>query len=232
MSETVTIDPQFTGPPDSGNGGYVCGLLASRIEGASEVSLRQPPPIGKPLELRVTDQGIALFDADALVAEAKPTELSLEVPHPPTLDQARAAAENYPGFQTHAFPTCFVCGPEREEGDGLRVFTGPVNGANLVAGPWTPHASLAGPAGTVALEFCWAAMDCPGAWAFLEPGIVVLLGTMAARIEKTIHPGEKCIVIGWSIGSERRKRFAGTAIFNEAGELAACSSQTWIEIDR
>ena len=232
MNETFTITPQFTGPPDSGNGGYVCGILGSRLDGPAQVSLRRPPPINTPLELRTYNGGIALFDVEALVAEAKPAEFELDIPSMPSLDKVHAAKENYAGFQTHAFPTCFVCGPDREEGDGLRVFTGPVKDANLVAAPWTPHASLAGPEGTVAPEFCWAAMDCPGAWAFLEPGIVVLLGTMTAQIEKTIHPCENCIVLGWSIGSERRKRFAGTAIFNEAGELAASSSQTWIEVSR
>lgn len=232
MNETIVIEPRFTGPPESGNGGYVCGLLGSRFDGPAEVSLRRPPPIDTPLEVRPNGGGIALFDDEALVAEAKPSAFTLDVPPRPSLAQARAATEQFAGFRAHPFPTCFVCGTEREEGDGLRVFAGPVDGDTLVAAPWTPHASLAGPGGIVAPEFCWAAMDCPGAWAFLEPGMVLLLGTMAAHVEKTIHSGEHCIVMGWPTGSERRKRFAGTAIFNEAGELAAHSSQTWIEIER
>ena len=71
MNETVVIDPRFTGPPDSGNGGYVCGVLGSRLDGPAEVSLRRPPPIATPLGVRATGDGIALYDGDALVAEAK-----------------------------------------------------------------------------------------------------------------------------------------------------------------
>ena len=39
-------------------------------------------------------------------------------------DEAVAASATYPGFSAHPFPTCFVCGPERAEGDGLRLFPG------------------------------------------------------------------------------------------------------------
>lgn len=33
-TQSVTIAPRFNGPPGSGNGGYVCGLMAERIGGA------------------------------------------------------------------------------------------------------------------------------------------------------------------------------------------------------
>ena len=41
---TMTIPRRFCGPPNSGNGGYVCGTLARCIPGAAEVTLRAPPP--------------------------------------------------------------------------------------------------------------------------------------------------------------------------------------------
>ena len=37
------------------------------------------------------------------------------------------------GLHDHRYPTCFVCGPERAQGDGLRIFTGPVEDKSLVA---------------------------------------------------------------------------------------------------
>ena len=40
--ETITIARRFRGPPNSGNGGYVCGMLARHIAGAAEVMLRAP----------------------------------------------------------------------------------------------------------------------------------------------------------------------------------------------
>ena len=40
--ETMTIPRRFRGPPNSGNGGYVCGMLARHITGAAEVTPRAP----------------------------------------------------------------------------------------------------------------------------------------------------------------------------------------------
>ena len=42
---SVVIEKRFCGPPNSGNGGYVCGLLAAHIEADAEVTLLAPPPL-------------------------------------------------------------------------------------------------------------------------------------------------------------------------------------------
>ena len=47
---TMTIPRRFRGPPNSGNGGYVCGMLARNIAGAAEVTLRAPPPLETALD--------------------------------------------------------------------------------------------------------------------------------------------------------------------------------------
>ena len=68
QSETVTIPGRFNGPANSGNGGYVCGLLAAHMDGASEVSLRAPPPLEVPLRL-TRETGLAqLHDGQMLLA--------------------------------------------------------------------------------------------------------------------------------------------------------------------
>jgi hypothetical protein len=95
-------------------------------------------------------------------------ELRLDIPDPPTFEEAKSAAERYPGFETHPFPTCFGCGHERTEGDGLRIFSGPVNGSDVMAAPWFPDPSLAGETGRVRTEFLWAALDCPAGWAVVN----------------------------------------------------------------
>ena len=44
---------RFNGPPDSAQGGYACGLVAERIDSpGAAVSLRAPPPLERPLEVR------------------------------------------------------------------------------------------------------------------------------------------------------------------------------------
>ena len=45
MNQQVIIDPRFRGPPESANGGYVCGIVAGLIGETAEVTLRRPPPI-------------------------------------------------------------------------------------------------------------------------------------------------------------------------------------------
>ena len=61
---------------------------------------------------------------------------------------ATAASRIYEGFSNHAFPRCFVCGPDRDEGEGLRIFPGLLEGG-AVAAPWVPHRAFADEGGVV-----------------------------------------------------------------------------------
>lgn len=227
----VVIDRRYCGPPDSGNGGYVCGLTAGILGGPAEVTLRRPPPIGRPLRVRGgPERAVALHDQDEVVAEGIPAHPEAQLPDPVTQEEAIEAAGRYPGFSLHPFPTCFVCGPQRAEGDGLRIFTGPVTGLGLVAAPWTPDETLTGADGLVRQEFVWAALDCPGAFANGFPEISMVLGRLSAKVVRPVKPGESCVVLGWSEGSESRKHFAGTAIFGDDGRLLALARATWISL--
>lgn len=57
--EAVTISRRFCGPPNSGNGGYVCGRIARHIPGAATVRLLSPPPLET--ELRIIGVGRATW---------------------------------------------------------------------------------------------------------------------------------------------------------------------------
>lgn len=220
---TIVIPHRFRGPSDSGNGGYVCGLLAAFVEAdAVEVTLRQPPPLDRQL-VAVQEQGRArLFDGELLVAEAVAADLDLEEPAAVSWAEAVSASAGYVGFQQHAFPECFVCGPARESGDGLRVFAGPVAGTEgVVAAPWVAR--------EVAREIVWAAIDCPGAFAVgVSARGETVLGRMTARVVTLPAEGERCVSIGWPLGEDGRKLYAGTALFSEAGDVLALARQTWI----
>jgi hypothetical protein len=218
--EPLTIDGRFNGPKGSANGGYTCGLIAGRLGETAEVTLRRPPPLDRPLSVAREGERLLVRDGDSLVAEAAPARLELDVPDPPTYEEARRASGGYPGFEEHAFPTCFVCGPEREPGDGLRIFAGPL-GNGRVASPWTPA--------EVAPEIVWAALDCPGAIAvgFPDRG-ETLLGRFSVEIAELPRVGERCVVTGWPLGEEGRKLFAGTALHGEDGRPLATARATWI----
>jgi hypothetical protein len=230
MTTTVTIATRFCGPPHSGNGGYCAGLVAAAVAGAAEVTLRRPPPLDSALRLERGD-GAVLYAGDEVVAEARPTGLALDVPAAPSFETAKAMSRRFPGFADHPFPGCFVCGPARASGDGLRIFPGHARTGELVAAPWIPDHSLAGADGRVRPEFLWAALDCPGYFAGADPGVAALLGWMAAEVEPVIVPGERCVVAAWPVARSGRKLLACTVLYDGSGTPRGRSAQTWITID-
>jgi hypothetical protein len=233
MRKEIVINKTFCGPTESGQGGYVSGLLGGFIEGSSEVTLRVPPPLNQTLEIDMSDKDlIKLLNGDTIVAQAIPSKVEFNIPKPPTYEEAIAASESYIGFKQHAFPKCFVCGPERLEGDGLRIFPGQISGKDLVAAPWIPYKSLADENGNVKNEFIWAALDCAGGFAAIISKLrLIVLGKLAVSIEHDIQINKKYIVIGWPIMIEGRKLLAGTAIFTESGKLCAKAKATWIDLN-
>jgi hypothetical protein len=237
VPESIVIDPHFRGPPDSGNGGYTCGLLAQSIEGPAVVTLRAPPPLRVPLAVVAEGDGARLLDGDTLVAEAKPS-----APDPPgepprfvLLDEARAAAEgSFFRSESHPFPSCFVCGPQRAEGDGLRIFAGPLG--DMFAAPWTPDLSLAREDGRLPPEIVWSALDCPtSAPGMNEPGpdgrvLPIVLARLAADLREPVVAGDDHVITSWEIGHDGRKREAGAALYDAGGRLLASARALWIEL--
>jgi hypothetical protein len=219
--EQITIEGRFNGPEGSANGGYTSGLVAELLGGGAEVTLRAPPPLDRPLDVERDEGRVRVLDGARIVAEAVPAEIELELPEPPSYEEAEEASSRYPGFEEHAFPTCFVCGPAREPGDGLRIFAGPL-GDGRVASPWVPT--------EVEAKLVWAALDCPGAIAVGFPDRrETLLGRFAVRIDELPEAGERCVVVGWPLGEEGRKLYAGTALYGDDGRPLAWARATWIE---
>jgi hypothetical protein len=217
----MIVPGRYNGPPGSANGGYMCGLVAGVLGGVAEVTLRLPPPLDRELEVVREDGRVEIRDGEEIVAEAEEAALDVEVPAAVSVEEAAEASRRYAGFLHHAYNTCFVCGPARD--DGLRVYAGPVEGRpGLVASPWTPGEEPRP-------ELVWAALDCPSGWAvddFQREG--VLLGRMAARVDRLPAAGEPHVVLGWRVGADRRKRHAGSALFTADGELLARARSTWL----
>jgi hypothetical protein len=218
--ETLTIGARFNGPDGSANGGYTCGRIAALLGGGAEVTLRSPPPLERALAVGRDGDLFRVVDGETVVAEAVPGSVELDVPEAPPWEEAEAASARYPGFADHAFPRCFVCGPNREPGDGLRIFAGPL-GEGRFAATWTPA--------EVRSELVWAALDCPGAIAvgFPDRG-ETLLGRFAVRIDELPQAGERCVVLAWPLGEDGRKLYAATALFGEHGRVLARGRATWI----
>jgi hypothetical protein len=217
----LVVEHRFRGPAASGNGGYTCGLLANVVGEPAEVTLRLPPPLDRPLRVEHRGDTAVLLDGDAVVAEARRAVLDLDVPASPSFEEAaRAAASSSRRAGAGEFRECFVCGPDRGDGDGLRIFPGELDG--LVAAAWTP-------ADETPRAVVWAAIDCPGAFA-LEFGTrdVLVLGRLTAEVTRVPRSGERCVVVGWPLGEKGRKRNAGTALFGDGGDLLARGRAVWI----
>lgn len=232
--QTAIISRRFCGPPQSGNGGYVCGRMAKHFAGPAAVRLKAPSPLETPLEVRMAEGVVQLLRGPTVIAEGRPVELGLIPPPPPSFGEAVNAAKSFVGFTRHTFPGCFVCGPQRAVGDGMRIFPGPIESRAIVAAPWIPDASLAEESNSVAAEFLWAALDCTSAFAVLPvpEDKAIVLGELSARIDRGVAPGEKCIAIGWRLQLDGRKRFAASAVFSESGLPVAVGRATWIEVPR
>jgi hypothetical protein len=231
VTREVVVPARFCGPPRSGNGGYVAGVLASFVDAdVVEVTLRSPPPLGVPLQVSDDGQGRRLQAGEHLVAHAIPAMLDGAAPKGVDFLTASRAAEHYAGRHDHPFPTCFVCGLEREAGDGMRLEAGTI-GEGRVAAAWRPHPSLAAVDGLIGSEFCWAALDCPGGWAAGIAGRPMVLGRMTARVRSRPRPDDECVVVGESQRAEGRKAFTSSALYGTNGELLAHAAATWLQVD-
>ena len=233
VSSHIRIASRFNGPPASANGGYTCGLVAATIGETVNVRLYLPPPLDTDLELLPLDDSTAkwqLKHGAKLIAAATATQVRAHVPTAPSYVEALDASVHFTGHAQHAFPACFVCGPQRSLDDGLRIFAGKLSNSNIVAAPWLPRASLDNGHGKVKPEFIWSALDCPGYFASVMPGRAALLGEFAVHIDRSVHIEEPCVVIGWQIMIEGRKHKVGTALFDEDGERCAVGVATWLEI--
>lgn len=230
LAPPLVIAGRFCGPESSANGGYFAGCVAARAGRIVTVRLLRPPPLETPLEtVELPDGTIAVTGGTGRFGEAKPAVLALDAPTAPTYLEAVEASRHYAGLTHHRFPTCFVCGTRRARGDGMRIFAGPVAGRRLVAAPWVPDASLDQGDGKVRPEFMSAALDCPGFYAVSPDDRMMLLGEFTVHVNRLVHIGEPCTVIGWALEADGRKRAAGTAIFAEDGEVCGLARALWIE---
>jgi hypothetical protein len=221
LTGSVTIAERFNGPPGTGNGGYVCGLVAGEIGTSAQVSLFLPPPLGVPLTLQRTVPGVMrLLNGDAVVAEGRDGTPTVSLPSPPSIEEAREAAEHYAGFDPteHPYPRCFVCGPEHPS--GLRVFPGPFEGG--LACTWTP--SSPDPA------FVWAALDCPSGFACIPPGSASVLAAMTAHVPAPVEVGREYVISAWKVSTEGRKHRGASALFDSGGAVVAYAEALWITL--
>lgn len=218
----MRIPARYCGPPTSANGGVTAGRLAAYV-GAPvvQVTLRRPPPLDTDLRVDQSGGTARLYDGELLVAEAVPAELDVAPPGPVPVEAAREAMTRYAGLRSHPFPTCWVCGPDREPPDGLGVRPGPV-GEGRSATTWVPVDDDP--------VQVWAALDCPGGWATDLEGRPMVLGRTALRRDGAVTPGAEHVVVGEVLGEDGRKTRTATALYGPDGALLAVAQATWVAV--
>ena len=247
---SVCIPEMFRGPPSSANGGYATGVFGRIFtrgdfalppgEGI-EVTLRAPVQLDHALATERHGEALRVLDGERLIAEVRRAPLSLDVPEPPSWDEALAARDRSPALERNErhpllggprigfHPICFCCGAELTEDRGLRVFAAPLPERDQVAAAWSCEPRFAAASGEVPAEIVCTALDCPGQFAWLAKGTRTgLLGRLTVRLEKPVRAGERCVVTGWTLGSEGKKFFAGTALFDAGGQRCAVAKAVWI----
>lgn len=228
---TVMVPARFCGPPDSGNGGYTCGLLARELGGALECTLRMPVPLDVPLHFERRSEGGVLLHDGKIVVEARPATIDVTPPARVSMQAATEALTASPALDPgHLFPTCFVCGPKRAARDGLRIFPAPVDGDTYVA-TWTPDGEFADEEQLLRPEFLWAALDCPTGFAAGFPRVGKLVtGRLAVEQRAAIRTGKSCLLMSWPVGVEGRKHFSAACLYQD-DRLCAVAKATWVKIE-
>jgi hypothetical protein len=227
MIETIAIARRFNGPPATGHGGYSAGVVAALLDpasaGAVEVTLRKPPPLETPMAVRHDGPTVGVYDSQEAVATAlpsvlDPSDLVAGVP----FAQASDAAEGYVGFAHHPFPTCFVCGPDRAPGDGLRLFPGRLPDGRTAAPFRTPD--------EISPLLLWAALDCPGGWVAPQDIRPYVLGRITAQVMALPMPGDECVIMGQLIEEDGRKASVRTTAYSPTGGVLAHARATWLTL--
>lgn len=240
----LAIPARYNGPPNSGNGGYCCGRFAQALDSdplqALQVTLRRPPPLDTPLQALSNNRGAEILHGEQRVAEVSYAELAFDVLPAPSPTTAKHAETRFRGFENHPFASCFVCGPDRHAGDGLRLFPGAVEtrveAGDPVACHWQPYTALCDDEGNIRPEFIWAALDCPtffGAYAEATSPPTAVLGRQALRCLRTPLDGKQAYIIqSWLLDQSGRKRHSAGAMYTEAGECVALCRATWVELSQ
>lgn len=233
--ETITVPRHLRGYPGVAFGGYIAGVLAGRAAAKTvRVDFRRPTPVEVPVGLTATaDGGAALTGADGLLAVAVPDGLDLEVPEPPSWDEAFAAAEAYRAAPPEGAVDCFGCGLDRTPDTGLRQHCEVVPGRDLVATAWTAGPALADAEGNLRAELVWGALDCPGNAAGRLRGRMregAVTASLAARLLRPVPASARLVSYAWVLSEEGRKHRVGVALATAEGDLCAVSSALWVDL--
>ncbi|MBR7834890.1 hypothetical protein KDL01_16575 [Actinospica durhamensis] len=233
MAGPVVVERRFNGPPESAQGGYVCGLFADAARAwlgpePVVVTLHEPPPLGVAMRAQASGARVHFWDRERLVASAARGRGAIAAPEFVAPSALAVAERAYVTVERHPFASCFVCGPGR--GDGLGLAPGELS-PGVTGCRWTPDASLAArPGEPVPVEFAWAALDCPGGWTVDLAAAPMVLNRFCAEVLEVPVVGAEYVVVGRRDAYDGHALKTTTALYRGDGVLSAKASATWVRL--
>ncbi|MDH4145447.1 MAG: hypothetical protein OEY23_09800 [Acidimicrobiia bacterium] len=198
----------------------------------ASVRFHAPVPLDAELRARRLDDPtvVEIVDGASLVATVSPY-----APRPVSVrrgspDDVAAAQQGWctDVASDHPFPTCYVCGPQRRDGLGLRP--GPVADGDRHLTVWSP-----GTGGDVDPWLVWAALDCPSgmpALAAVAGDELVVTGTLAVSIDAPVPGDEELQIVSRLVDRSGRKLATEAALFDATGRTLATCTAMWFALPR
>lgn len=237
------------GPPGILQGGFAAGLCVPIARAADphgapltslDARLHAPTPMGRTLQARVRASDAAARyevetrDGDTLLVSAE-VELAGHEPVARAFDLLELAGVPVPPpTPQHAFPTCWVCGPEPTHPLGQRLHPR-YHGDDTVAIPWVADDVLADGRGMIDPVVVSAVLDCPTVWASM--GHVRSLGHRGALLAgyhltmfRDAPTMEVLRTVARFDGADGRKIRARGALVDDEGVTYAVSSALHISV--
>ena len=228
---TLVIAARFCGPPASANGGYFAGMVAALAPRSVTVRLLKPPPLAhsRCASRTAPTARCSVLDGAQAIGAAHPARWRCSRrAGPSTWRRSRhRAAMRASAITASRAASCAA----RSGCAATACASSPAPSRSSASSrrPWVPDASLDRGDGKVQPQFMSAALDCPGYYAVALADQMMLLAEFTAHLDRLVHVGEPCTVIGWRIGASGRKHEAGTALFDGKGELCGRARALWIE---
>lgn len=233
----VEFEKRFQGPWPMVHGGYICGFMATHLEGSTaEVTLNAPTPTGKLLILdNNSPDRVLLYEKDKLLVEAQPAELELKPPITISIEEAKQSSLRH--LNEWPLPNCFGCGTARADDDGLHLRAGPVENRDAVATDWIPQVVVTrtNVGENVPEPILWAAIECTVIQALecsdlMKAEESVILGRMTASIRAWPRVGQLCFTMGWAAGRDGRKITVEGTMHDESGGVLVIARLIFITI--
>lgn len=231
--DSVTIPRHANGPIGSGHGGVSAGVFASAAGlSSAKVRFHASIPLATPLGIVPDPRGATITCNEETIATVQPLSASLRVGQFGRLRAGDVASAEHRFLDhhegEHIAPTCFACGNQRTDSNGLNLRPGTVQDTGLSATTWRPQ-SL----GDVPDWMIWAALDCPSGFpvlAKLDRDLAAVTGELSVEILHRVPGNGDYQLIGRRTGRDGRKFATEAALIDGFGRALAVATATWIVV--